>query len=208
MTEESISSLIIESLNVNSIGQFNKRNQVFNHLKKRKTHIHILVDTRIDPKNESVVKTEWGGPAFFSSFSSNQRGVAILFDKGVPIKVLKTTKDDNGNFLKLIIEYDSKKILLGGVYGPNQDSPDFYRNIVFHEILNDDPDQIILAGDFNLVLNQDLDTLNYLHENNINARNTVIECMANNNLIDIWRSENPDEKKFTWFQKKCAKSFT
>lgn len=40
---------------------------------------------------------------FFSSVSSNSRGVAILFNKNFEFKVLKEKKDINGNYFILEI---------------------------------------------------------------------------------------------------------
>ena len=67
------------------------------------------------------------------------------------------------------------------------------------------------AGDWNLVLDQNMDTLNYLHNNNINARKSLLTSMESLGLVDIWRQHNPYDKKFTWFKKvnhtpvKCAR---
>ena len=78
---ESISELKIESINARSIGSQVKRDRFFNYLKKRNTDIFGIADKRIDPKIEQKVKEDWGGPSFFSSFSSQARGVEILTKK-------------------------------------------------------------------------------------------------------------------------------
>ena len=54
----------------------------------------------------------------------------------------------------------------------------------------------------NLVMNQKLDTRNYLHENNKNAKNEIKNKMENYSLIDVWRELNPTTStKFTWIGK-------
>ena len=171
----SISELKIESLNATSIGSQSKRDRVFNFLKKRDTDIFVVVDTRIDPKREQKVKEDWGGQAYFSSFSSQSRGIAIFLKKNLPIKITDSKKDNEGNLLQLLIEFNDKKILLSGLYGPNLDSPDFYKEIVFSAIDVFLPDYSIFVGDWNLVMDQQKDTHNYLRNNNVMARNTVIE---------------------------------
>ena len=83
------------------------------------------MDTRLAKEIENIVKAEWGGYAYFSSFNSQSRGVAIFIQKNLPVKILDTFSDANGNILSLLIDIESKKILIEGVYGPNQDNPEF-----------------------------------------------------------------------------------
>ena len=132
----SASNLRLISFNCNSIGRQPKRRQVFGFLRKYDPDILILCDTRIDPKIENTVREEWGGPAYFSSLDSHSRGVAILFRKTLPISIKDHFTDKNGNLLGVLVEYDSKFILLHGVYGPNLDSPDFYESEVFKQVNN------------------------------------------------------------------------
>ena len=195
---ESASNLSISSFNVNSIGKNPKRQQIFNFLKSKKSDIIVLVDTRIDKELENIVKQEWGSMSYFSSFSSQSRGVAILFKKYSCVEVLKEKKDPSGNILSLLLKFDSKKILLSAIYGPNEDNPHFYRDKVFYLIEDWEPDFAVYAGDWNLVLNQNLDTKNYLHENNLRARAEVKNKMEYFSLIDVWRELNPSAKKYTW----------
>ena len=199
------SSLKIRSFNVNSIGKKQKRQQVFHALKKKQNDIFILVDTRIEKSIENIVKCEWDGPAFFSSFNSQSRGVAILFNKNCPFKLNNLVSDDDGNFLSIDFEYNSKNISLTGIYGPNSDDPSFYTDKVFPIIENSESDFCIIGGDWNFTLNQNLDNYNYLHVNNTGAKNVVNNKIQSENLCDIWRELNPNKKQFTWIRKNPLK---
>ncbi|HBI39496.1 MAG TPA: hypothetical protein DDY16_00910, partial [Tenacibaculum sp.] len=196
-----ISSLVIKGLNVTSIGRQPKRSQVFEFLKKTDADIFVLSDTRIDKSIENVIKSEWGGEALFSSFSSQARGVAVLFKKNTPVRIMESKSDANGNLIQVNFEFDGKNILLHGLYGPNLDNPAFYRTQVFNLEEDLSPDFIFYIGDFNLVLNQNLDTLNYLHNNNVNARAAVMQCMEDNDLVDVWRIQHPELKRYSWFKR-------
>ena len=68
----------------------------------------------------------WGFECYFSSFSSNSRGVSIMFNNNFEFKVLKEKKDINGNYLVLDIELDKQKLTLLSLYGPNTDNPVSY----------------------------------------------------------------------------------
>ena len=136
----SASNLIVKSFNVNGIGNFSKRNQIFNFMNRKGGDIHFLVDTRFSKDIENKVKEEWGSNVFFSSFSSQSRGVSIFFKKQICAKVLKQKIDISGNMLSLLVEFDDKKILFTALYGPNEDNPDFYKYKVFNLIDEWEPD--------------------------------------------------------------------
>ena len=53
----------------------------------------------------------------------------------------------------------------------------------------------VICGSFNLVLNPAMDTDNYLHINNTNARNKLIEIMNEHTLVDIFRHQSPTVKR-------------
>ena len=106
-------------------------------------------------------------------------------------------KDENGNLLALNIRIANKTITLITIYAPNADSPVFFENVshILDEFNNDD---IILVGDYNLVIDPQFDSHNYLHVNNPRSRNKVLELIEIYSLIDIYRQYNPTSKRFTW----------
>ena len=129
-----------------------------------------MADTRLSKCIENCVKSEWGGQAYFSSFCSQSRGVAIFIKKDFPAKVLDTFSDNDGNILALMIELENKQILIQGVYGPNRDEPDFFKNECFKKLNEWNPHYVIFVGDWNIALEPDIDTLNYQNFNNPRAR--------------------------------------
>ena len=62
----------IVSLNCQGLGSSPKRRALYN--------IYFLQDTQSDPKLENYVCSEWEYTCYFASFSSQSRGVAILFN--------------------------------------------------------------------------------------------------------------------------------
>ena len=121
--DSSASKLRIISFNANSIGKQPKRRQVLCFLQRKNPDLLIIVDTRFSKDIENSVKAEWGGQVLFSSFSSQARGVGIFIKKNLPVKILDKFNDQEGNILSILIEYEDKRILLEGLYGPNGDSP-------------------------------------------------------------------------------------
>ena len=43
-----------------------------------------------------------------------------------------------------------------------------------------------------------MDTKNYKHENNIKSRSEVLKMKQELELVDPWRENNPNSKRFTW----------
>ena len=94
-------------------------------------------------------------------------------------------------------EICEKIVVLGTIYGPNTDDPEFYESL--SSVLDDiNGDIVILGGDFNLVMNQMLDTKNYQTEHNTRARTAVKDVISRHGLTDIWRHFNPAKRGYTW----------
>ena len=90
-----------------------------------------------------------------------------------------------------------KKVTLVNIYGPNENNPQFYTHIQQYvsEIGNEN---VIFCGDWNLILNPELDSENNKHINNPRARDEIIKIIDENGYIDAWRVQNENKKKFTW----------
>lgn len=194
-------SLKILSANCNGLGGVKKQDSLFRYLKELQFDIYCLQDTRFSPEKENDIEERWGGKCFFSSVSAStaSRGVAILFKENFSGTVSGEKKDPNGNYLMLELTVLEKGFLLCSIYGPNRDDPSFYKN-VYKDInkMEFGCERVILCGDFNLVLNTDIDYINYEHENNSSARKQVLKLIEDNNLIDVFRESNPSVKSYTW----------
>ena len=83
-------------------------------------------------------------------------------------------------------------------YAPNEDSPQFFKQI--GELLKTRSEHKVIIGDFNLALNIELDRENTYHNNN-KARDEVENIMEQYFMTDIWRERNPEKREFTWIKK-------
>ena len=134
---------------------------------------------------------------FFSSYSSNSRGVAILINNNLEYKVTQQKKDNSGNMIALNISIESKPYTFINVYAPNDDNPIFFDSI--SDIINElDNSRVLIVCDYNLVINPQMDYHNYLHVNNPRARNKVLELMKTYQLTDVYRELHPDDRIYTW----------
>ena len=134
----------------------------------------------------------------FIFFFKFQGGVSILFNNNFEYEVLKEKRDLNGKYLALDVVIDKEKLTLLSLYGPNMDNPDFYDQIM--NIIEDFGNECyLLCGDFNLVL---IDCYNYLHVNNPNARDKLVEIVDQCSLVDPFRELFPDIQRYTWREKR------
>ena len=191
------SNITIASVNCQGLNNTKKRRDVFHYLRNKKFSVYFLQDTHFENKMEQYILSEWGYQGYFSSHTSNARGVGILFNNNFEFKIKQVVKGDGGNSLMVLVEIKQKDFLFVNIYGPNKDEPDFYNNLAQKiKLLN--VSNVIIGGDFNLVLDPSRDYHNYKHVNNPKARETVEKMITELQLNDIWRDLNPDCHRYTW----------
>ena len=191
------------SQNCQGLNDTKKRRDVFQYIRKKKYNIACLQDIHVSMKMETYVKAEWGQNAFFSTYTSNSRGICILFDK-CDFKVHRIKSDVSGNYIILDLTIQDKRVTLVSIYGPNSDQPSFYQNLKI-KIQEFENDMVLICGDWNLVLEPTKDLENYANINNPKARETVLKMIEELNLIDIWRIMHENDKCFTWRKKNPRK---
>ena len=89
------------------------------------------------------------------------------------------------------------RFTLVNLYGPNTDDLNFYQ-LILQKVKLFNNKYCLFGGDWNLVLNPDIDTYNYKNINNPKSRDKVLEIIGELDLIDIFRDNNPDSHTFTW----------
>ena len=190
----------IFSQNCQGLANPQKRRAVFRHVSLKKYNIICLQDVHIQRLQESYIKAEWGYYIYFSCFNNSSRGVMVLLNNNFKHKVERVNSDVNGNYIILDINIEGQKFTLVNLYGPNDDKPKFYKEIrqKCNAFQND---KTIICGDWNLVINRDLDTNNYLHINNPRARQEVLNMIDEEDFVDIYRVWNGNKREFTWLEK-------
>ena len=192
-----INNVKIGSMNVRGLAEKTKRQDVFNWLKQKKYSILCLQDVHVGQKNRNAFIKDWGGEVLLSSVSTESRGVAVLFNKTLDYKVIRSDHDTNGNLVILELTIHNKTFCLCVLYGPNADTPGFYAGLK-NKLLSLDGIPLIICGDWNMVLDYNKDTHGYVRENNTRARKEVQSMINTLELVDIWRANNPQNRKYTW----------
>ena len=121
-----MSTVSIGALNCRGLSEDVKRRDFF-HKYRKKFDVIILTDTHSTKDKEKQWYHEWGYKSFFSSHTSHSRGVAILFNNTFAFSIFKEIKDDEGNFVILDLCIQECRMTLVPLYGPNEDSPTFFK---------------------------------------------------------------------------------
>ena len=96
-------ALTPSTFNCTGIQDTFKRKKIFHYLRSVKSDIIFLQETHSFINVESLWKSQWGANAWFSSYASNSRGVAILISNSISVKVNSILKDPEGRFLIMSI---------------------------------------------------------------------------------------------------------
>ena len=148
--------LLIGSINTRGLGDRCKIREIFNWLKCKKMSVYFIQEAHCIQENINDWRAEWGYQASFSCCSSNKAGVAILFNNNFSFQLLKAYTDPKGRFIICDLITNGKHITLANIYAPNEDDPNFFTS-VFNQLLDFKCEEIIVSGDFNLVLDVDKD---------------------------------------------------
>ena len=159
----------------------------------------MLQEVHCSEETSHLWASEWGYKSLFSSFSSNKAGVSILFNNNFDLQIM----DKSGGYIICDLKANGKSISLANVYAPNKDDPAFFKSI-FDHLQDIEGDEILIGGDFNLVLDVPKDKMGGLAKTHHNAQKAVNEIRENLDLVDAWRVLNPDARRYTWRQTQLA----
>uniref|UniRef100_A0A669DGZ9 Reverse transcriptase domain-containing protein n=1 Tax=Oreochromis niloticus TaxID=8128 RepID=A0A669DGZ9_ORENI len=187
------------SWNVHGAGSREKRLKILNQLKKLQADVVLLQETHMPVTGLNKLKTPEFPNVFSACYNSRQRGVAILIHKNINFTVLDTVIDPEGRFLIVKLSILNQKLGIVSIYGPNVDDPSFFHG--FFSALSEHLDcTIVLGGDLNLGLNEEMDRLNTTGtQRNWQSTNIIKQYMSDFGLCDAWRSLHPNSKEYSFF---------
>ena len=187
------------SLNARGLNQTRKRRQLFRWLHNYKFDVIFLQETYSTENIEAMWKSEWGGNFFFSHGTNHSKGVAILFNPKLDVRIKNIIADKNGRYILLEASLYDSTFLLCNIYSPNDNNSQKIFFSKLNDTLREYADmQIILGGDFNCALAP----LDKTGGTSIERKKAVISEIKNlcktYNLQDVWRSQHPNQSQYTW----------
>ena len=168
-------------------------------LREQKSDIYFLQETHITLASENYFRSVWGYNLWVAGADTNKNGVAIIFSPTFEYKIREVIRDREGSYIIIDVEMLQKRVTLVNVYGPSAgDNPLFFEKV--YEIINKIRNDVnIIGGDWNCVLNAEIDTINYT---NIGARPRsrakILSSLSEFDLVDVFRELYPYKREYTW----------
>lgn len=189
------STLTVVTWNVHGIRTQGKRKKIFNHLSQLNPDICLIQETHFSHSDLTHFKCKDYNNIYSSTFNNRQRGVSILIHNKLMYNHLSTTVDPEGRYVIINGTLSNNNLTIMNIYGPNNDNPSFFHD-VFSKL--NDNSNIILAGDFNTVLDEKLDR-SHINNRHWHSTNTLIQYMQEFGLGDSWRLSHPDTRQYTHY---------
>ena len=208
--------MIISTINARGLADDGNRQTLFRALKAGESHVYFLQETSCT-NTDSAARwaAQWDvhpNRAYFSSYVTPAghaaRGVAILFSKRftgyIDTDSLYTSPD--GRIISIRVSVSQRHFRLVCLYAPNDESErDAFFSAVDDVLLldYDDPEadgpgpDIVLGGDFNMVLDPILDRIGSIRPGTGGAP-ALRRLMADHDLVDPFRRLHPDARVATW----------
>ena len=193
-------NLKIISFNVNGLLCVKSRRTLFRKFRQKGYDVICLQETHLTEKDKIIIEREWGPNFHLAAGTHKRKGLITLLGKRLKncdFNIVK--KNDRCLVSKLDIEGSSYNII--NVYAPCVPSEKipFIESLYdfISDILSDASSNSIVMGDFNIVLNNELDIISgdYHNEKIVDTFNSFVNDLL---LTDIWRVSNANKKDFTY----------
>lgn len=176
-----MSNLKLLSWNVHGLNSKLKRSLALQYPKSLNPHIILLQETYLVGNRILSLNRNWIQRAVNSTHSSYARGVFILIHKKLTCAIDHVVTDALGRYAIVVMTVESQLIAIANVYVP----PPF-KNEVLYQVLEKvatfGPLKLLVACDFNNILDYSLDTSNPTSAQNLELGNWA-ESAA---LEEVW----------------------
>ena len=181
-----------------------KRRDVLNYLRSKKAAILCIQDMHIEASKVDCILMEWGLKGIIAPGTNNSRGTGILFNNNFQHKIHRYWTDKGGNYVIVDLTIIEKRITLVTLYGPNHDNQQMFKEI-FKKVRDIKNENIIMVGDWNIVIDPDLDYSRQRKVINRKSRMLILSKIPEFNLVDVWRAQHDTVRQYTWHTKNFEK---
>jgi exonuclease III len=197
-----------QSFNVST--KCKKTSQKISTLLKTGADILMLSDLKLNSSIQNHVidnimkQVNYSNYEFIYNSPYAVRGVGIMYKKSLGLVINRIRRDRTGNVLGINCNIDDKKLTLISIYGPNDNSREFYVDVT--ETVRDlhDPENlIVIGGDWNSTwdCNPAAENIDVINMQQIPSRERslkVKEIAENFDLTDPFRFLYPNCSDFTY----------
>jgi exonuclease III len=178
-----------------------KRNRVLTYYQNKPNSIIYMQETFTIAGDMENWKKIWKGQIFLSHGNVQSKGVAILIHENVSAEIERVVTDPHGRYVLVEGKIAHNDLALCNYYAPTRDkSKDQLEMLdILQEVISNVHHKLVFGGDMNVWLQPHLDK--YGNSEMTKAARKMNSILENLNLIDIWRTLNPETKRYTWRSK-------
>lgn len=196
--------LTIGSWNINGFGESSKAKRIRKHMHET---FNILMLQETHCPNDKIRRIIEGAnnhpPIILTDGTPNRAGVGTFFNPATPDLVLDRDTlqtDMEGLLFQANITWQNRKLHIINMYAPTNPNDRLTTFNNLDDLLDDCEHEIILAGDFNCLLDADMDRHNYTSPSNPDSEDKLKlrDIISKHDLVDIWRLMHPDVRQHTW----------
>ncbi|XP_063794680.1 olfactory receptor 6C74-like [Pseudophryne corroboree] len=146
----------IVSWNVEGLNSPIKHKKVVAHLFCLSPQVVFLQETHWMHNSPMSLKANWIGECVSAPYTNKTRGVAILFDRNLQFSILKKYIDPEGRFILLDVSFDNMVYAFLNLYASTGSNNLFFADVL-QRVLSWGGQNLILGGDFNMVVDPSMD---------------------------------------------------
>ena len=204
-------SIQVATYNVRGLGDKKKVRHLINSCHKQcgKAHDSIFMFQETFVERLDILDYIWRGEFHLTPGTGQSLGCLTLLSS--PFKII-TSQELDGRGHVLVVTKDNvnkAELIIANIYAPNglgTDKIDFFENVVQTVLelkATHDCDATIVAGDFNLVFNNDEVKNRSIPNNEKRLANSVTQMFSTAELTDGWSAAGA--KDFTWTSSRNGK---
>ncbi|XP_063818782.1 uncharacterized protein LOC135056932 [Pseudophryne corroboree] len=201
----SVMALKIYSHNVKGLNSPYKRTKLFLSLKQAKGDLVFLQETHFKKSLHPDLKSKAYPLTFHACDATHKkRGVSILIAPHLTFELLDSHADKAGRWLILVGKLNDSLCTLINIYAPNQNQATFFGRISA-QLTSLGRGEVIMAGDFNEVLDASLDRSNPPrprsphHPRPTLASLALLNLLKTHLLFDSFRVSEPLTRDYTFY---------
>ncbi len=189
-------AISFSTLNCRGLNSDLKRAYFFSLLKN--CDLNFLQETYVTDDKIEYWKDLWKDKCCFSPGTNNSQGLMILYKKDLFDNDSESVFYKSERILGLKGFIEGEEFFFINVYGPNiiQQRQNFM-NELYHITALCTSNNIVFGGDFNTVLDNELDIIAGSKHDPANVQN-LRNWLLRKDLVDCWRELHNVEKDFTW----------
>jgi exonuclease III len=201
-----IGAINVNSFNVSTLGSRNSKTELkIEGVTSRKHEVLFFSDCRLGAQEEKIKKLlglnrNCSYKVYFNS-NLDSRGVGIAIKRSVYHEILDMFCSVDQNIILLKIKIKGCEMVLGSIYGPNEQKPEFFLEL--RQKLETWGLPYIIGGDFNTILDRSMGGDNKDKEGGgriPNSRNSEVigQWIEHGDCIEPFRAMYPEQKETSY----------